>query len=81
MTTVDADDSRDLSLAYRVRVANQYNSKETIFISIHSNAFNTKAKGFEIYTSKGVTQSDFLAESIANQIEPFLQRIKIKTQI
>lgn len=78
VTTVASDDSRDLSLGYRVKVANQYPAKETIFISIHSNAFNTKAKGFEIFTSKGVTKSDSLAESIANEIEPFYKELKLK---
>ena len=48
VTTVEADDPRDLSLSYRVKVANSFPAKETIFVSIHSNAFNTKAEGFEI---------------------------------
>lgn len=78
ITTVGADDARDLSLSYRVRVANQFNPRETIFISIHSNAFNGKAGGFELYTSKGITKSDALAESIANQIEPFYKELKLR---
>lgn len=78
VTTVDADDPRDLSLSYRVRVANRFNPKETIFISIHSNAFNGKAKGFEIFTSKGVTKSDSLAEHIANKIEPYYKTLNLK---
>ena len=78
VTTVAADDPRDLSLSYRVRVANRYNPKETIFISIHSNAFNTKAHGFEIFTSKGVTKSDALAEFIANEIEPFYKKLDLR---
>jgi N-acetylmuramoyl-L-alanine amidase len=58
-------------------VANQFKGSETIFISIHNNAFNTKARGFEIYTTKGVTKSDALAESIANAIEPFYKDLKL----
>ena len=78
VTTVNADDPRDLSLSYRVRVANSYPAAETIFISIHCNAFNSKAKGFEIFTSKGKTKSDDIAESIANEIEPFYNKLQLK---
>lgn len=78
VNTVGADDPRDLSLGYRVRVANQFNPKETLFISVHCNAFNGKAKGFEIFTTKGVTKSDALAEEIANQIEPFYKDLSLK---
>jgi len=34
VVTVDENDSRDLSLSYRVRVANQFPGSETIFVSI-----------------------------------------------
>ncbi|MFK7758233.1 MAG: N-acetylmuramoyl-L-alanine amidase [Flavobacteriales bacterium] len=78
VTTAGADDPRDLSLGYRVRVANQYNPSETIFISIHSNAFNGQAGGFEIFTTKGVTKSDILAEHIANEIEPFYNDLSLR---
>ena len=73
-----ADDARDLSLSYRVRVANRYSAGETLFISIHCNAFNTKAGGFEIFTSRGKTKSDEIAESIANEIEPFYNALQLK---
>lgn len=78
VTTVEADDPRDLSLSYRVKVANSFPAKETIFVSIHSNAFNTKAEGFEIFTTKGTTKSDQLAELIANRIEPFYKSLNLK---
>lgn len=78
VTTVDEYDSRDLSLSYRVRVANQYRASETIFISIHNNAFNSLARGFEIYTTRGVTKSDALAESIAKAVEPFYKELNLK---
>lgn len=67
ITTVAETDPRDLSLPWRVRVANSYDPKETIFISIHNNAGG--GEGFELYTTKGVTKSDDLAESLANNIE------------
>lgn len=78
ITTVDENDPRDLSLSYRVRVANQFPGSETLFISIHNNAFNSKARGFEIYTTRGVTKSDALAQSIANSIEPFYKELRLK---
>ncbi|MCH2225014.1 MAG: N-acetylmuramoyl-L-alanine amidase [Crocinitomicaceae bacterium] len=78
VTTVGADDSRDLSLGYRVRVANKFKPSETIFISIHCNAFNSKARGFEIFTSRGTTKSDAIAESIANSIEPYYKELKLR---
>lgn len=78
VTTVDENDPRDLALSYRVRVANQYPASETLFISIHNNAFNSKARGFEIYTTRGVTKSDALAESIANAIEPYYKDLNLK---
>lgn len=71
VTTVDENDSRDIALSQRVRVANQFPAAETIFVSIHNNAFNSVARGFEIYTTRGVTKSDALAESIANAVEPY----------
>ncbi len=55
----------DLSLQYRVDIANWYhrNYKRGIFVSIHSNASAShRARGFEIYTTPGVTRSDELAE-------------------
>lgn len=65
VTTVAANDAMDLSLGYRVRVANSFNPKETIFISIHCNASKYhNASGFEIFTSKGFTKSDVLADNI-----------------
>lgn len=67
VTTVAETDPRDLSLPWRVRVANSYDPKETIFISIHCNAGG--GEGFELYTTKGLTESDKLAESLANNME------------
>lgn len=78
VTTVAPDDPRDLSLSYRVRVANRFPANETVFLSIHCNAFNGKAEGFELFTSIGTTKSDAIAESIANSIEPFYRNLKLK---
>jgi len=78
VTTVKASDPRDLSLGYRVRVANQFRSSETIFISIHCNASpNHNASGFEIFTTKGVTKSDDLATAIGESIKVFYDKLKL----
>lgn len=65
--TVDPNDSRDISLDHRVRVANKY--PKALFLSIHCNAFNGKARGFEIFTTKGQTKSDELAQEIYNEVD------------
>ncbi len=55
----------DLTLPTRVNKANWYhvNYKPGIFISNHANASRShNARGFEVYTSRGVTSADRLAE-------------------
>lgn len=66
--TVKAFDHTDLSLSSRVRIANKVDN--AIFISIHCNAFNGKARGFEVWTTIGQNNSDILAECIAESLEP-----------
>jgi N-acetylmuramoyl-L-alanine amidase len=65
--TVKANDPRDLSLGHRIRVGN----KETnaVFVSIHFNAFDGKARGFEIFTTRKNNNSDVLAEFIADRVD------------
>lgn len=77
ITTVSADNSDDMPLKERVSIANKYDPKTTILVSIHSNAFNGKARGFEIFTTKGVTNSDALAEYIANEVEYLYKSINL----
>lgn len=77
--TVKEDDPRDLSLSWRKRVANSYPKDETIFISIHCNASpGHNASGFELYTTKGTTKSDKLAECIANAVEHVFEEVDMK---
>ncbi len=79
VTTVREDDPRDLSLSYRVRVANSFDPKSTIFVSVHCNASpNHNASGFELYTTKGLTKSDILAESIASAAEHALDKVSLR---
>lgn len=76
-TTVAADDPTDVSLNARVKFANSFSAKETIFISVHNNAFNSKARGFEIFTSKGKTSSDDLATKIGERVKPFYEALNL----
>lgn len=79
--TVKEDDPRDISLSHRVRVANSFNPKNTIFVSVHCNASpNHNASGFEIFTTKGLTESDSLAESIATSAEHALAKVNLRTR-
>ncbi len=70
--TVRYDDPTDVSLGERVRIANTYDN--AILISIHCNAFNGKAHGFEIFTTRKQNKSDILAECIADRLEPFEEK-------
>jgi N-acetylmuramoyl-L-alanine amidase len=79
VTTVGADDPRDLSLPYRVGVANKLKADETIFISVHSNASkNHNARGFEIYTTRAETTSDSLATSIGHHVKELYTALNLK---
>lgn len=65
----------DLSLQHRVDTANWYhkNYKKGIYISNHANAsVNNRARGFEVYTTPGQTQSDAFADLLYKQVEGLL---------
>ncbi|MCB9326212.1 MAG: N-acetylmuramoyl-L-alanine amidase [Lewinellaceae bacterium] len=72
----------DLSLAYRVDVANWHhkNYKKGIFISNHANASGAhSARGFEVYTTPGTTKSDALAEMHWKNVDSLLgDKIKMR---
>lgn len=60
-----ADSYIDTPLWKRVKLANQYDPKDTVYVSLHSNASRKhNASGFSIYTTVGETQADVLARSI-----------------
>ena len=65
----------DVSLSERVKIANQYHKTlgKCIYVSIHSNGFSKEsANGYSVYTSKGETKSDRIAEVfIDNMMEYF----------
>lgn len=76
---VKACDPRDLSLSYRVGMANKYPAADTIFVSIHSNASEQhNARGFEIFTTKGVTKSDTLATCIGEQVQSYYEQLNLR---
>jgi N-acetylmuramoyl-L-alanine amidase len=56
----------DVSLGERVRRANKWNPRTSIYVSIHSNSMGAehagKGRGFEIFTSVGQTRSDHVAD-------------------
>ena len=69
---VEEDD--DVPLAERYRRANTYSQalgkENVILVSIHANAFGngrewTKARGWSVYTGKGQTRADLLADDLA----------------
>ena len=77
--TVKEDDPQDLSLSKRVELTNSFDPKSTIFVSVHCNASEShRATGFEIYTTKGVTDSDSLAENIATSAEVALKKVDMR---
>jgi N-acetylmuramoyl-L-alanine amidase len=65
----------DIALSERVKIANEYYKTlgNCIYVSIHSNGFSKEsANGYSIYTSKGETKSDRIAEVfIDNMVKHF----------
>ena len=70
---VEEDD--DVPLAERYRRANTYSQalgkENVILVSIHANAFGngrewTKARGWSVYTGKGQTRADLLADDLVS---------------
>ena len=62
----------DVTLNERCRRANQYDKWNTILVSIHVNAAGDgyrwmKARGWQIHTTRGITEADKLADCIWNQ--------------
>ncbi|MEN0005738.1 MAG: N-acetylmuramoyl-L-alanine amidase [Bacteroidota bacterium] len=65
----------DISLQYRVDMANWYhkNFKRGVYISNHANASGSgQARGFEVYTTPGVTASDRVAEMHWDNVKDLL---------
>lgn len=77
--TSQLDDPKDYSLKARVAVANLLDPKSAIFASIHCNASTShNAGGFEIFTSKGVTESDRLASEVRTTARYALHKVNMR---
>ena len=65
------EEDYDVPLTERANRANKYGSKGNLFISIHANAAGNggwmSARGWSIYTTKGVTKSDKIATVFWNE--------------
>lgn len=71
----------DIKLSVRANRANQYcnkyGTKNCLLISIHANAASkdgnwTNARGWSVYTTKGITKSDAIATTFFNEAEKIL---------
>lgn len=78
------EDDTDMPLYKRYTKVNEYcKIDDSILISIHCNAAGNGSKwmngtGFEVWTSKGQTKSDILAECFYTEAQSILKGIKIR---
>lgn len=88
-TMLTVNDDKDLRLSERAQIAIEYAKsnpdKSCIFISIHSNAAGSdgkwkNAKGWSVYTTKGNTESDELAESLYKAADTCFTDRKIRKE-
>ncbi len=78
-------EEKDISLQERCRRANRYDKKNTLLVSLHNDAAGNgsewmKGRGWSIWTTRGVTESDTLAESIYQRaVKTFAPPLKVRT--
>lgn len=78
--TIKPDSPLDISLADRVKRANSLpDAKKSIYVSVHNNAGG--GQGTEVFTSKGQTKSDVIAEEIIDAISTQypLRKMRLET--
>lgn len=82
------EEAEDVPLAERCSRANAYSqalgTENVILVSIHANAFGngrewTKARGWSVYTSKGQTKADLLADVLAKAAIKYLGKSAIRS--
>lgn len=84
---VDPTNYKDVNLNKRVTFCNEMNKNaKCIVISVHSNAHGngsafTDANGFEIFTSKGDTNSDKIAEIFITEYKKALPNLKLRSDV
>ena len=79
---------KDISLSTRAARANnfckKYGTDKCLFISVHANAGANgtwcNARGWSVYTTKGVTKSDAIATLFFNEAENILPRFNMTTR-
>lgn len=78
-------EDRDVPLAERCRRANRFDKRSSILISIHNNAAGQgrewmKARGWSIFTTRGITEADRLAEAIwCRAVREFRSPLSVRT--
>lgn len=83
--TVDLKDVKDKSLQDRVKTANNIISlnpkHHCLYVSVHADAENScKARGWSIWTARGMADSDKLAEKIIRHADSKLPDIGMKVR-
>jgi N-acetylmuramoyl-L-alanine amidase len=77
------DSEKDVPLRTRINRANEKyteEGKKAIYVSIHSDAFSKEsAHGYSVYTSKGQTQSDKVADVFINCMKSVFPDEKLRT--
>lgn len=73
-------DWQDNSLESRVALANKYSRtvKEGVFVSVHANAANTRARGFSVWTTKNKSKSDLLADFIWERVKVAMPEFQMR---
>ena len=74
----------EIGLSARAKAANSLEKPNKLFISLHVNAAGNgaewmNARGYSIYTTKGKTNSDILAEYIMQQLAIDFPELKART--
>ena len=76
-----APEYEDISLEERVKRANMYNAKNSVYVSIHSNAGDPSAYGWEIYTGIGQTESDKIADVFIDKLKIVFPEAKVRSDL
>lgn len=78
--TVNPNDYRDVPLSERSRIVNRIAAdKKCLLFPIHSNAANDPtAHGHEVFTSRGITHSDYISKFWINEMEKCFPGIKMR---
>jgi N-acetylmuramoyl-L-alanine amidase len=80
MTDTHLAEDRSEDLTTRAMLANAVGGD--CFISIHCNGYdNPQANGYEVFTSPGLTQSDFLAEEILHEMGRVLHEMRARVDL